>query len=43
MVYFDYAWYGVGKIRFGFKDWDGEVTYTHEFVHNNRFFNRLIN
>ena len=36
MVYFDYAWYGAGKIRFGFKDWDGEVTYTHEFVHNNR-------
>jgi hypothetical protein len=35
MVYIDYSWYGAGKIRFGFKDQNGEVKYVHEFIHNN--------
>jgi hypothetical protein len=35
MAYLDYSWYGAGKVRFGFKDQDGIVTYIHEFVHNN--------
>jgi len=35
MAYMDYSWYGAGKVRFGFKDQDGIVTYIHEFVHNN--------
>jgi hypothetical protein len=35
MAYMDYSWYGAGKVRFGFKDQDGIVTYVHEFVHNN--------
>jgi len=36
MAYFDYSWYGAGKIRFGFKDTVGRVRYVHEFVHNNK-------
>lgn len=36
MAYMDYSWYGAGKVRFGFKDQDGIVTYVHEFVHNNQ-------
>jgi len=36
MAYFDYSWYGAGKIRFGFKDTFGKVRYMHEFIHNNR-------
>lgn len=36
MAYMDYAWYGAGKIRFGWKDNDGKVIYTHAFIHNNR-------
>jgi len=35
MAYMDYAWYGAGKVRFGFKDQNGIVRYAHEFVHNN--------
>jgi hypothetical protein len=35
MAYMDYAWYGAGKIRFGWKGNDGKVIYTHEFIHNN--------
>ena len=35
MAYFDYSWYGAGKIRFGFKDTMGKVKYVHEFIHNN--------
>jgi hypothetical protein len=35
MVYIDYAWYGAGKVRFGFKDQFGDVIYVHEFIHNN--------
>ena len=37
MAYMDYSWYGAGKVRFGFKDQDGEVIYVHEYVHNNKF------
>ena len=36
MIYMDYAWYGAGKIRFGFKDAKGKVMYAHEFIHNNK-------
>ena len=35
MAYFDYSWYGAGKIRFGFKDQNGQVKYVHDFKHNN--------
>ena len=35
MIYFDYSWYGAGKIRFGFKDPNGNVRYVHEMIHNN--------
>jgi hypothetical protein len=35
MVYIDFSWYGAGKVRFGFKNTTGEVSYVHEFVHNN--------
>jgi len=35
MAYIDYSWYGAGKIRFGFKDQDGDVQYVHQFIHNN--------
>lgn len=38
MAYIDYSWYGAGKIRFGFKTVDGQVQYTHEFVHNNQLY-----
>lgn len=35
MTYYDYSWYGAGKIRFGFKGSDGKIFYCHEFIHNN--------
>ena len=35
MAYIDYSWYGAGKIRFGFKDQEGDVQYVHQYVHNN--------
>lgn len=35
MIYIDYAWYGAGKVRFGFKGTKGDVFYAHEFIHNN--------
>ena len=35
MVYIDFAWYGAGKVRFGFKNQFGKVFYVHEFVHGN--------
>ena len=38
MAYMDYSWYGAGKIRFGFKDDKGRVSYFHEFIHNNKNF-----
>ena len=37
MAYMDYSWYGAGKVRFGFKDQTGLVTYVHEYIHNNKF------
>lgn len=36
MVYYDYSWYGAGKIRYGFKDTLGDVRYVHQYVHNNQ-------
>lgn len=35
MAYMDYSWYGAGKVRFGFKNQNGQVVYVHEFIHNN--------
>ena len=35
MTYIDYSWYGAGKVRFGFKDQNGDVKYVHQFVHGN--------
>jgi hypothetical protein len=37
MAYVDYSWYGAGKVRFGFKDQNGDVKYVHSFVHGNEF------
>lgn len=37
MIYYDYSWYGAGKIRYGFKDGLGEVRYVHQYIHNNQF------
>ena len=37
MAYIDYSWYGAGKVRFGFKDQNGNVRYVHSFVHGNVF------
>jgi len=36
MAYMDYSWYGAGKVRFGFKDQNGNVKYFHSFIHNNK-------
>ena len=36
MAYIDYSWYGAGKVRFGFKDQNGNVKYVHEEVHGNK-------
>ena len=35
MLYADYAWYGAGAIRFGFKDHEGRITYCHRIVNSN--------
>ena len=35
MAYIDYSWYGAGKVRFGFKDQNGDVKYVHSFAHGN--------
>ena len=37
MGYVDYSWYGAGKVRFGFKDQNGNVKYVHSYVHGNVF------
>lgn len=42
MCYIDFAWYGAGKIRFGFKDTNGKVYYCHEILHNNREFEAYL-
>jgi len=36
MLYIDYAWYGAGSIRFGFKDDDGNIFYAHRIPNSNR-------
>ena len=36
MLYIDYAWYGAGAIRFGFKDQKGEIIYCHRIPNSNR-------
>lgn len=36
MMYIDYAWYGAGAIRFGFKDQNGNVIYCHRIPNSNR-------
>jgi hypothetical protein len=36
MCYIDYAWYGAGKARFGFKNTLGKVYYCNEIIHNNQ-------
>jgi len=36
MFYIDYAWYGAGAIRFGFKDQKGEIIYCHRIANSNR-------
>jgi len=36
MMYIDYAWYGAGAIRFGFKDQKGEIIYCHRIPNSNR-------
>jgi len=36
MMYIDYAWYGAGAIRFGFKDQKGEIFYAHRIPNSNR-------
>jgi hypothetical protein len=35
MLYADYAWYGAGSIRFGFKDQEGRIIYCHRIVNSN--------
>ena len=36
MFYIDYAWYGAGAIRFGFKDQTGNIMYCHNIPNSNR-------
>ena len=36
MFYIDYAWYGAGAIRFGFKDQNGDIIYCHIIPNSNR-------
>jgi hypothetical protein len=36
MLYIDYAWYGAGAIRFGFKDQNGTIIYCHRIPNSNR-------
>ena len=36
MMYIDFAWYGAGAIRFGFKDQKGEIIYCHRIPNSNR-------
>jgi hypothetical protein len=36
MMYIDYAWYGAGAIRFGFKDQNGTIIYCHRIPNSNR-------
>lgn len=36
MVFIDYAWYGAGMVRYGFRMTDGSIVYCHEIVNNNQ-------
>ena len=36
MLYADYAWYGAGAIRFGFKEQNGNIIYCHRITHANK-------
>jgi len=36
MMYIDFAWYGAGAIRFGFKNQNGEILYCHRIANSNR-------
>jgi hypothetical protein len=36
MIYIDYAWYGAGSIRYGFKDQNGNIIYCHRIVNTNQ-------
>jgi len=38
MVFIDYAWYGGGKVRYGFRMKDGAIAYCHEIVNNNMLY-----
>jgi hypothetical protein len=35
MIYFDYSWYGAGRIRWGVRDTNGDIIYCHEMPNNN--------
>ena len=35
MIFIDYAWYGAGKVRYGFRTGNGNIVYVHEIIHNN--------
>tara|TARA_B100000131_G_scaffold33018_2_gene30612 strand:- start:13406 stop:16870 length:3465 start_codon:yes stop_codon:yes gene_type:complete len=36
MLFIDYSWYGAGKVRWGMRTNDGEISYVHEERQNNR-------
>jgi hypothetical protein len=35
MIYFDYSWYGAGRIRWGVRATTGDIVYCHEMPNNN--------
>jgi len=35
MIYFDYSWYGAGRIRWGMRATNGDIIYCHEMPNNN--------
>jgi hypothetical protein len=35
MIYFDYSWYGAGRIRWGVRSTNGDIVYCHEMINNN--------
>jgi hypothetical protein len=35
MIYFDYSWYGAGRIRWGVRGTNGSIIYCHEMPNNN--------
>ena len=36
MFFIDYAWYGAGTVRFGFRNQAGQVMYCHKMAHGNQ-------